>query len=70
MEIVDDVAEKYGVKVERKELSDSASGYAIYHTAEIFVVGPQGELRKTFPYNIDGQSLLHQIKSLLNIEQS
>ena len=70
MEVVYDVAEKYGVKVERKELPDSDLGYAIYHTAEIFVVGPQGELRKTFPHDIDGQPLLHQIKSLLNIEQS
>ena len=70
MEVVYDVAEKYGVKVERKELPDSDLGYAIYHTAEIFVVGPQGELRKTFPHNIDGQPLLHQIRSLLKIEQS
>ena len=70
MEVVYDVAEKYGVKVERKELPDSDLGYAIYHIAEIFVVGPQGELRKTFPHDIDGQLLLHQIKSLLNIEQS
>ena len=63
------VADIYGVKFERKESPDSALGYVIYHTAKIFVIGPQGELRKTFPHNIDAGLLLLQIRSLLNNNQ-
>ena len=63
------VADIYGVKFERKESPDSALGYVIYHTAKIFVIGPQGELRKTFPHNIDARLLLEQIRSLLNSNQ-
>ena len=59
------VADIYGVKFERKESPDSALGYVIYHSAKIFVIGPQGELRKTFPHNIDARLLLQQIRSLL-----
>ena len=63
------VAEIYGVKFERKEAPDSALGYVIYHSAKIFVIGPQGELRKTFPHNIDARLLLQQIRSLLKSNQ-
>ena len=59
------VADIYGVKFEKKETPDSALGYLIYHSAKIFVIGTQGELRKTFPHNIDAQLLVRQIRSLL-----
>ena len=69
MEELGRAAENYGVKFERKESPDSALGYVIYHSAKIFVIGPQGELRKTFPHNIDVRLLLQQIRSLLKSNQ-
>ena len=63
------VADIYGVKFEKKETPDSALGYLIYHSAKIFVIGTQGELRKTFPHNIDAQLLVQQIRSLLKRNQ-
>ena len=63
------VADIYGVKFEKKETPDSALGYLIYHSAKIFVIGTQGELRKTFPHNIDAQLLVQQIRSLLKGNQ-
>ena len=63
------VADIYGVKFEKKETPDSALGYLIYHSAKIFVIGTQGELRKTFPHNIDAQLLVRQIRSLLKGNQ-
>ena len=69
MEELGRAAENYGVKFERKESPDSALGYVIYHSAKIFVIGPQGELRKTFPHNIDSRLLLQQIRSLLKSNQ-
>ena len=63
------VTDIYGVKFEKKEAPDSALGYLIYHSAKIFVIGTQGELRKTFPHNIDVQLLVQQIRSLLKGNQ-
>ena len=63
------VAGIYGVKFEKKEAPDSALGYLIYHSAKIFVIGTQGELRKTFPHNIDAKLLVRQIRSLLKGNQ-
>ena len=67
-EVVADVAQKYGVEMEKNESNNSSLGYTISHTTNIFVVGPDGEISKTFPHDIDGSPLLHQIKSLLKIE--
>ena len=63
------VANIYGVKFEKKETPDSALGYLIYHSAKIFVIGTQGELRKTFPHNIDAQLLVQEIRNLLKGNQ-
>ena len=66
-EVVADVAQKYGVEMEKNESNNSSLGYTISHTTNIFVVGPDGEISKTFPHDIDERPLLHQIKSLLKI---
>ena len=63
------VTDIYGVKFEKKETPDSALGYLIYHSAKIFIIGTQGELRKTFPHNIDAKLLVQQIRSLLKRNQ-
>ena len=60
------IAEKYGVKHEKKELLDSALGYVISHSADIYVVDPQGKLCASFPHDTDLEPLLVQIKRLLN----
>ena len=63
------VTDIYGVKFEKKESPDSALGYVIYHSSKIFVIDPQGQLRKTFPHNIEAQLLVQQIRSLLKRNQ-
>jgi len=63
------VTDIYGVKFEKKESPDSALGYVIYHSSKIFVIDPQGQLRKTFPHNIDAQLLVQQIRILLKRNQ-
>jgi len=63
------VTDIYGVKFEKKESPDSALGYVIYHSSKIFVIDPLGELRNTFPHNIDAQLLVQQIRSLLKRNQ-
>ena len=56
------VAGNYGVKHEKKQLPDSALGYVISHSADIFVVDPQGTLCAAFPHDTDPEPLLVQIQ--------
>ena len=63
------VAEIFGVNFEKKDSPDSALGYVIYHSSKIFVIGPQGALRKTIPHNTDSKLLSQQIRSLLGNNQ-
>lgn len=65
-EVLDKVAEQYGVSYEKKMVSDSALGYVIYHPADIFVIGPDGKPRDTFPHNAETKPLLNRIRSLLS----
>ena len=59
------VAKIFGVNFEKKNSPDSALGYVIYHSSKIFVIDPQGVLRKTIPHNTDSKLLSEQIRSLL-----
>ena len=59
------VAKIFGVNFEKKNYPDSALGYVIYHSSKIFVIDPQGVLRKTIPHNTDSKLLSEQIRSLL-----
>ena len=63
------VAEIFGVNFEKKDSPASALGYVIYHSSKIFVIGPQGALRKTIPHNTDSKLLSQQIRSLLGRNQ-
>ena len=59
------VAKQYGVKYKKTFVLDSALGYVISHSDDIFVVGPDGKPQKTFPHDTDTVPLLAQIKRLL-----
>ena len=63
------VAKNFGVNFEKKNSPDSALGYVIYHSSKIFVIGPQGAIRKTTPHNTDSKLLSQQIRSLLGKNQ-
>jgi protein SCO1/2 len=69
LEVVAKVAEQYGFNYKKKIVPNSALGYVIAHPADIFVVGPDGKLRNTFPHNADTKPLLNRIRSLLNAER-
>ena len=43
------IAKLYGVRYEKKVLANSALGYVIAHSANIFVVDPEGKLQGTYP---------------------
>jgi len=59
------VAKQYGVKYKKTLVPDSALGYVISHSDDIFVVGPDGKPQKTFPHDTNTVPLIAQIKRLL-----
>jgi len=59
------VAKQYGVKYKKTLVPDSALGYVISHSDDIFVVGPDGKPQKTFPHDTNTDPLLAKIKRLL-----
>ena len=64
--ILRQVTANYGVDFERRETSDSALGYVIYHTPDILVVDRQGRLLETriqFTASVD--EITNDIKGLI-----
>jgi protein SCO1 len=49
-------AQVYNVKYEKKE-SASAAGYAMSHTAEVYLIDPQFNWRMTFPFGIKAEEI-------------
>jgi protein SCO1/2 len=57
-------AVRWGVSYTRLD-SGSAGGYAMGHTADIFLVDAQGMLRAHFPFGTESAALVAQLKALL-----
>ena len=57
-------ADAWGVKYARIE-TDSANGYAMAHTADIFLVDGQGMLRAHFPFGTQADPIAATLQSLL-----
>lgn len=67
--VVTKVAEQYGVKYKKILVPESALGYVISHSSDIFVLDHNGKLCETFPHDTDTPPLLAQIKILLKNSQ-
>ena len=61
------VAKQYGVKYKKTLVPDSALGYVISHSDDIFMVGPDGKPQKTFLHDTNTVPLIAQIKRLLEV---
>ncbi len=59
------VAQQYGVVYSKKTLNNSALKYVINHTADIFLVDPQGNLQESMAHNSPPQRLRDSILRLL-----
>lgn len=58
------VYKAYGVYAARQE-SSSALGYLVDHTARTYVIDQEGNWRMTFPYELDWESMLSDVKQLI-----
>ncbi len=58
------VGDLFGAKFKKAPLSNSALGYAMDHSAFIYVIDRQGRLRETFPFGAAREDILHDLQIL------
>ena len=63
-EEIDAVVKQYGARYEIEQ-SDSAAGYHVNHSTDLYLLDQKGELVKTFGYNDGIQSIVDGIRPLL-----
>jgi protein SCO1/2 len=61
---IDAVVKKYGARYEIEQ-SDSAAGYHVDHSTDLYLLDQEGELVKTFDYNADTQTIVDGVRPLL-----
>jgi len=60
------VADAYGVKYKKTLLENSALGYAVDHSAFIYVIDRSGQLRELLPFGTQRQDITSDLKILIN----
>jgi protein SCO1/2 len=59
------VQEDYGVVAERQELEGSAIGYIINHTARVFLIDQQGNLRLSYAFGTPTTDMVADLRQVL-----
>lgn len=59
-------AAAFGVKYQKKALQSSALGYALDHSAFIYVIDRRGQLRELLPFGTPRQAIADDLKILIN----
>jgi protein SCO1/2 len=67
---VEEVMKPYGAFAQKEEVSDSAAGYLVSHTARLYLVTPNGELLLTYPFGFESEDLQSDLEYLLQQETS
>jgi protein SCO1/2 len=57
-------AKPYNVKYEKKEVN-SAGGYSMGHTAEVYLIDPQFNWRMTFPFGVEAKEIASDLQYLI-----
>lgn len=65
MEDMEKVWNDYGVYREEEQLPNSATGYLVYHTARVYLIDRDGNLRLTYSYGTPTSDFVHDLKILL-----
>lgn len=64
MDELEPVWKDYGVYREIDEVASSASGYLVTHTARVYLVDRDGNLRLSYSYGTPTQDIVHDLKIL------
>ena len=60
------VWKEYGVYREIDKATSSASGYLVTHSARVYVIDPDGNLRLSYSYGTPTEDIVHDLKILFN----
>ncbi len=64
MEELEPVWRDYGVYREVDEVTSSASGYLVTHTARVYLIDQDGNLRLSYSYGTPTEDIVHDLKIL------
>ena len=64
MEALEKVWSDYGVYREEEELPNSATGYLVNHTARVYLIDRDGNLRLSYSYGTPTDDFVHDLKIL------
>jgi protein SCO1/2 len=59
------IAQDWGVRYEKAEGASEAMGYTVDHTSIVFLVGPDGSMKKALPHGSNPAALSEAIAALL-----
>jgi protein SCO1 len=60
-----DVRKAYGVQATRQPLAGSGAGYLIHHSASVYLIDRNGNIRTMMPYGVSVDDVAHDVKALL-----
>lgn len=66
VETIRSVTEQYGIKFAKTMSPESAIGYSISHSTDIFLLDPQGHVVEAIPHNSEPTYLRARIRDLLH----
>lgn len=64
-EVIAELADRYGAQYYRVELPGSPLGYSIDHSAALYLIDPQGKLRKIFRHQAPPERVAEDIRQVL-----
>lgn len=64
MEELEPIWKSYGVYREVEQVSSSATGYLVNHTARVYLIDQQGNLRLSYSYGTPTEDIVHDLKVL------
>jgi protein SCO1/2 len=60
-----DVRKAYGIQASRKPLAGSPAGYLIHHSAFVYLIDRNGNIRTMMPYGVSVDDVAHDVGALL-----
>jgi len=60
-----DVRKAYGVQARRQALAGSQTGYLIHHSAFVYLIDRNGNIRAMMPYGVSVDDVAHDVGALL-----
>lgn len=66
MEELDKVWRGYGVYREEEQMPNSATGYLVNHTARVYLIDQEGNLRLSYSYGTPPDDIVHDLELLID----